>query len=289
MSLGKPSENLKEDRAVSTKLFDLTGKVAVVTGGGANGGIGHAIALGFAQNGADVVVADIDEEGAKLTGEEIERLGRKTLVVRFDISDPESVASLFSAADDAFGKVDILVNVPFAFPERMQPHELSLAGWNKTLAVSLNGYFYCAQQAIRRMLDQGGGVILNIGSIAGMSGMGRGNFPYSVAKGGVVQMTRELAVEYARRGIRVNAILPAQVMTPGFRKGLVEDPRFGKKLQERLISGIPLGRMLDPEDFVGAALLLCTDAGAAITGALLPVDGGNLAMNAGGNHTWPVE
>jgi NAD(P)-dependent dehydrogenase (short-subunit alcohol dehydrogenase family) len=274
---------------MSTQLFDLAGKVAVVTGAGANGGIGHAIALGFAQNGADIVAADIDHEGAKATGQEIEKLGRKALVVHFDISDPDSVAALFAAADGAFGKVDILVNVPFAFPERLQPHELSLAAWNKTLAVSLNGYFYCAQHALRRMLAQGGGVILNIGSIASVSALGRGNFPYSVAKGGVAQLTRELAVEYARRGIRVNAILPAQVMTPGFRKGLIEDPRFGKKLQERLIAGIPLGRMLEPEDFVGAALLLCSDAGAAITGALLPVDGGNLAMNAGGNHTWPVE
>jgi len=156
--------------------------------------------------------------------------------------------------------------------------------------VSLTGYFYCAQQAIHRMLDQGtGGVILNIGSIAGVSGVGRGNFPYSVAKGGVVQLTRELAVEYARQGIRVNAILPAQAMTPGFRKGLLADPRFGENLRLRVIAGIPLGRMMEPDDFVGPALLLCSAAGSAITGVLLPVDGGNLAMNAGGNHTWPVE
>jgi len=275
---------------MSTDLFDLTGKVAVVTGGGANGGIGHAIALGFARHGADIVAADIDHEGARATGQEIEALGRKALAVQFDISSPESVAALFGAVDEAFGRVDILVNVPFAFPERSRPHELSHGAWNKTLAVSLNGYFYCAQQAIRRMLAQEGkGVVLNIGSIAGMSGMGRGNFPYSVAKGGVVQLTRELAVEYAREGIRVNAILPAQVMTPGFRKGLLDDPRFGEKLQQRIISGIPLGRMMEPDDFVGASLLLCSDAGSAITGVLLPVDGGNLAMNAGGNHTWPVE
>lgn len=275
---------------MSTNLFDLTGKVAVVTGGGANGGIGHAIALGFARNGADIVAADIDHEGAKATGKEIEQIGRRVHVAQFDISDPQSVEALFGEVDQAFGRVDILVNVPFAFPERSRPHELSLGAWSKTLAVSLNGYFYCAQQAIRRMLAQDTrGVVLNIGSIAGASALGRGNFPYSVAKGGVVQLTRELAVEYAREGIRVNAILPAQVMTPGFRKGLLEDPRFGEKLQQRIISGIPLGRMMEPDDFVGPALLLCSAAGSAITGALLPVDGGNLAMNAGGNHTWPIE
>ena len=275
---------------MSESMFDLTGKVAVVTGGGANGGIGHAIALGFAQRGADIVVADIDHEGAKTTGREIEEKGRRALVIPFDISDPESVEALFAAADQAFGQVDILVNVPFAFPERSRPHELSLSAWDKTLAVSLNGYFYCARQALRRMLQQEArGCILNIGSIASVSALGRGNFPYSVATGGVVQLTRELAVEYARDGVRVNAILPAQVMTPGFRKGLLEDPRFGEKLRQRFIAGIPIGRVLEPEDFVGPALLLCSDAGAAVTGVLLPVDGGNLAMNAGGNHTWPID
>ena len=122
---------------------------------------------------------------------------RSSLISR----NPESVEALFAAADEAFGQVDILVNVPFAFPERSRPHELSLAAWEKTLAVSLNGYFYCAQQAIRRMLEQGnGGAILNIGSIASVSALGRGNFPYSVAKGGITQLTRELAVEYARDG-----------------------------------------------------------------------------------------
>lgn len=275
---------------MSENMFDLTGKVAVVTGGSANGGIGHALAVGFAKHGADIAVADIDFEGAKVTGQEVKALGRKAVVVHCDISKPGEVEALFASADREFGQVDILVNVPFAFPERVQPHELSLEGWDKTLAVSLNGYFYCARQAIRRMLtQQTGGSILNIGSIASVSALGRGNFPYSVAKGGVAQLTREIALEYARQGIRCNAILPAQVMTPGFRKSLLDDPRFGEELRQRFIAGIPIGRVLDPEDFVGPAVLLCSQAGAAITGVLLPVDGGNLAMNAGGSHTWPVD
>jgi NAD(P)-dependent dehydrogenase (short-subunit alcohol dehydrogenase family) len=272
---------------MSEKLFDLTGKVAVVTGASANGGIGHAIAIGFAQSGADIVIADIDDEGAQLTGEEVEALGRQALVVHCDISSEEEVETLFSAVDREFGRVDILVNVPFAFPPRVQPHDLSLAAWDHTLAVSLTGYFLCARQALRRMLTQGtGGAILNIGSIAGVSALGRGNFPYSVAKGGVSQMTRELALEYARQGIRVNAILPAQVMTPGFKKTMLTDPHYGEEMRQRFLTGIPLGRLLNPDDFVGPALLLCSEAGAAITGVLLPVDGGNLAMNAGGSHTW---
>ena len=272
---------------ISNDMFDLSSKVAVVTGASANGGIGHALAIGFAKHGADIVVADIDDEGAKVTGQEVEALGRQALVINCDISKPDEVENLFEEVDRHFGRVDILVNVPFTFPARVQPHQLSLEAWNMTLAVSLTGYFLCARQAIRRMLSQGTqGAILNIGSIAGVSALGRGNFPYSVAKGGVSQMTKEMALEYARKGIRVNAILPAQVMTPGFKKTMLTDPNYGEEMRQRFLTGIPIGRLLEPEDFVGPALLLCSSAGAAITGVLLPVDGGNLAMNAGGSHTW---
>ncbi len=160
----------------------------------------------------------------------------------------------------------------------------------QALAVSLTGYFLCSRQALRSMIEgDRSGCILNIGSIAGMSGVGRGNFPYSTAKAGVVQLTRELAVEYAREGVRVNAILPAQVLTPALKRLLFDDPRFGEKIRRQFLTGIPLGRLLEPEDFVGPAVFLCSDAAAAVTGVLLPVDGGNLALNAGGSHTWPVE
>ena len=271
-------------------LFDLSGRIAVVTGAGANGGIGHAIALGFAHYGADIVVADVDEEGARITGEEIENIGRRTMVTTVDVSDAEQVEDLFSAAEEYFGQIDILVNVPFAFPERVRPHELSLEGWEKTLAVSLTGYFLCARQALRSMIEgDRGGCILNIGSIAGMAGMGRGNFPYSTAKGGVTQMTRELAVEYAGQGIRVNAIMPAQVLTPALENMLLTNPRFKNTIEKEFLKGIPLGRLMEPQDFIGPAVFLCSDAAAALTGVLLPVDGGNLSMNAGGSHTWPTE
>ncbi|MCB0121375.1 MAG: SDR family oxidoreductase [Caldilineaceae bacterium] len=274
---------------MNSNLFDITDKVAVVTGAGANGGIGHAIALGFAQQGAGVVVADIDDAGAETTGKEIRALGREVLVQHCDIAQPDDVTALFAAVDERFGQVDILVNVPYVFPSRVHPDELALADWEQTLRVNLTGYFLCAQQAIRRMLPQKRGAILNIGSIAGVSALGRGNFPYSVSKAGVSQMTKELAVEYAGQGIRVNAILPAQVLTPTFKERLLQDPRFSEKLQQRLLHGIPLNRLLEPADFVGPALFLCSDAAAAVTGVLLPVDGGNLALNAGGNHIWPVD
>lgn len=271
---------------MAENLLDMTGKVAVVTGAGANGGIGYTLATAFGRQGAKLAVCDIDEEGIERAGKELAEIETEVLASICDISDPEQVEAFFEEVDDVFGQVDVLVNVPYAFPERARPHALSLSAWHKTLDVCLTGYYLCSRQSIRRMLDQGtGGSILNIGSIAGVSALGRGNFPYSVAKGGVSQMTKELAVEYAENGILVNAILPAQVLTPGFQKGLLEDPRFADK-RDMFIEGIPINRLLVPEDFVAPALLLCSGAAPAITGVLLPVDGGNLALNAGGSKTW---
>jgi NAD(P)-dependent dehydrogenase (short-subunit alcohol dehydrogenase family) len=272
-----------------TNLFDLSGKVAVITGASAKGGIGHATALCLAQAGADLFVSDIDDEGLQVTGEEIRALGRKAGVAHCDISNPADVENLFTGVDQHFNRVDILVNVPFSLPSRVHPHELSLDAWNKTLAICLTGFMLCSQQAIRRMLTQdSGGCIVNVGSIAGASGMGRGNFPYSCAKAAVHEMTKELAVEYARNNIRVNAIMPAQVLTPGLSQ-LLEDPRFRATIQTRTETGIPMGRLLKPDEIAGPILFLASNAASAVTGALLPVDGGNLAMNAGGSHTWPED
>ncbi len=274
---------------MNNTLFNMTGKVAVVTGGGANGGLGHAIASAFAQFGANLVIADIDDNGARKSVEEVQEYGSKAIAVHCDVSRPEEVENLFAESDKVFEKVDVLVNVPFWFP-RQRPHELSLEGWNKTLAICLTSYFLCSQQAIRRMLKQGsGGAILNIGSIAGASSLGRGNFAYSCAKAAVHQMTKELALEYASEGIRVNAILPCQVLTPGLKNQLIADPKLEETAMPRFLAGIPIGRLLDPEDFMGVAVFLCSDAARAVTGVLLPVDGGNLAMNAGGSIVWPKD
>ncbi|HEX9027697.1 MAG TPA: SDR family NAD(P)-dependent oxidoreductase [Anaerolineales bacterium] len=272
---------------MNSNLFDMTGKVAVITGAGANGGLGHIISLAFAQCGADILAADIDDPGNAQTVAEIRKLGRKAVGVHCDVSSEAQVEQLFVEADQAFGRVDILVNVPFWFP-RARPHELSLEGWNRTLAITLTSYFLCAKQAIIRMLKQGtGGAILNIGSIAGASGMGRGNFAYSCAKAAVHQMTKELALEYARDGIRCNAILPCQILTPGLKNQLIADPKLNETAMPRFLAGIPVGRLLEAEDFMSAAVFLCSDSARAVTGVLLPVDGGNLAMNAGGSIVWP--
>ena len=268
------------------KLFDLTGRVAVITGSGANGGLGHAMALGLACFGADIVASDIDEPGAVQTAAEVRALGRRSLAVRCDISQPEEVANLFAELDRAFGHIDILVNNPY-IGCRARPENLSLADWHRVIEVNLTGYFLCAQEAGRRMIRQGtGGSIINISSIAGCLALGRGNFVYSVTKSGVNQMTRELAVEWAHHGIRVNAIVPCQMRTAALRKWLGDPPSTDNPLVSRLLAGIPMNRFGEPEDVVGPVVFLASDASAFVTGILLPVDGGNLALNAGGSHTW---
>ncbi|NMG75632.1 SDR family NAD(P)-dependent oxidoreductase [Aromatoleum diolicum] len=267
--------------------FDLDGQCALVTGAGANGGIGHAIALGLARAGARVAIADVDADGLAVTAAELAAIGPPPLAQIADIADAAQIEALFAAVDRDCGRLDLLVNVPFAFPSRVRPHELELEHWERMLAVNLTGYFLCCQAALRRMLVAGCGSIINIGSNAGESALGRGALPYSCTKAAVHQLTRELAVEYGGAGIRVNAILPAQTLTPGLRAHL-ETPRFRDHVLPRILAGLPQGRLLDPEDYVGPAIFLASEAARAVNGVLLPVDGGNLAMNAGGSHVWPA-
>lgn len=272
---------------MSKSWFDLTGKVAMVTGGGANGGNGHATALALADYGANVFVSDLDEDGIAITAGEIGERGRRVGAAQCDNGDPRDIARMFARFDQTFDRLDILVN-NVGIGHRSHPEELSLADWQTVVRVNLDGTFLCSQEAGRRMIARGrGGSIVNISSIAGSSALGRGNFVYSVTKGGINQFTRELAVEWAPHGIRVNAIQPAQVLTPALRR-VFEDLREGQNvLRDRLLSGIPLDRFAEPEDVAKAALFLASDASAFITGHCLPVDGGNLALNAGGSKLWP--
>jgi NAD(P)-dependent dehydrogenase (short-subunit alcohol dehydrogenase family) len=267
--------------------FDLSGRVAVVTGGGANGGNGHAIALGLARYGADLLVTDADEDGARRTAAAVRALGRRCEWVRADNGRPEEIAAAFAALDAAFGRLDVLVN-NVAAGYRSRPEGLALADWQAVLRVVLDGTFLCTQEAGRRMMRRGGGgSIVNISSIAGSSALGRGNFVYSVAKGGINQLTRELAVEWSPHGIRVNAIQPCQILTPALRR-ILADPRLDPTtIRDRFLRGIPLGRLGEPDDVAKAAVFLASDAAAFVTGVMLPVDGGNLALNAGGDRVWP--
>jgi len=264
-------------------LFDLSGRVAVVTG--AASGLGQAMAIGLARQGADIACADVNDAGLAETVSQITALARRAIAVHCDVSQPEQVEHLFAEVDRVFGRVDVLINDPYT-SARAKPEDLSLADWERVIAVNLTGYFLCAQAAARRMIKQGwGGSIINMSSIGGSSALGRGNFVYSVTKGGINAFTRELAVEWASHNIRVNALQPVQILTPSVKKWLA-DARTDPALPQRLLAGIPLGRLGQPGDVVGPAVFLASDASAFVTGILLPVDGGNLALNAGGSITW---
>jgi NAD(P)-dependent dehydrogenase (short-subunit alcohol dehydrogenase family) len=263
--------------------------VALVTAAGANGGIGHATALALADAGADLFVCDIDGPGVEQTAREIDALGRQSAWVVCDFADPDAILAMFTEFDKAFPKIDILVN-NVGIGHRARPEDLSLEGWREVVGVNLDGTFLCTREVGRRMIARGeGGSIVSIASIAGSSALGRGNFVYSVTKGGIIQFTRELALEWSSHGIRVNAIQPAQTLTPAVQR-MFEDPRLDPhSLHERLVRGIPLNRLGQPEDIARAALFLASDGAAFISGHILPVDGGNLAMNAGGSKTWEAE
>ncbi|MDA1051594.1 MAG: SDR family NAD(P)-dependent oxidoreductase [Planctomycetota bacterium] len=257
-------------------MFDLAGRVALVTG--AASGMGKASSLALAEAGADVVLADLNEEGARAVAAEIESLGRRAMPVRCDVSKPEHIRAMFGLVDDTFGQIDFVANIA-GEAVRKKPEVISLDDVEWTWRNLVYGRFCMCQEAGRRMLAAGKGSIVNLGSLASITAMGRGHIAYSMAMGAVVQMTRELSTEWSGRGVRVNSILPAQVLNPGLQARIDSDPR----IKDRFLSGIPAGRFGSPDDIKGLVVFLASDASSWITGAIIPMDGGNLAMNAGGS------
>lgn len=261
------------------KLFDLTGRVALVSG--AARGMGRAMALALAEAGADLMPVDRDADGVQKTSEAIRGLGRRAEPAACDIADPDQIRALFARLDREFGRIDFLGNVA-GDGMAGRPEEISLADVEQTWRNLVYGRFCCCQEAGRRMLAAGRGSIVNIGSLASVTALGRGHVAYSMAMGAVAQMTRELSTEWSGRGVRVNAILPAQVINPGLEARMAADPN----LRAKFLSGIPAGRLGQPDDIRGLSVLLASDASAWITGALIPMDGGNLALNGGGSVKW---
>lgn len=260
---------------MATSLFDLSGKVALVTG--AAQGMGQATALALAEAGADVLLVDRNVAGAEATAESVRGLGRKVATSGCDVSDPIAIAELYRRLDAEFGRIDFLGNIA-GDGHLAAPEDLTMADLGRVLQNLVVGRFAMCQEAGRRMLARGGGSIMNIGSVASVTALGRGHIAYSMAMGAVVQMTRELSTEWSHRGVRVNAVLPAQVVNPSLALRMSEDAT----LEGRFLKGIPAGRLGQPRDIMGLAVLLASDASAWITGAILAMDGGNLAMNAGG-------
>ena len=257
------------------ELFNLSGKVCLVTG--AASGMGRAMSLSLAAAGADLLLADINQEGMRHTADQIEQLGRQALPIICDVSQPDQIQAMFGRLDQEFGRIDFLANVA---GEGLlgKPEEITLEMVRQVMQNLVFGRFVACQEAGRRMLAAGRGSILNIGSIASVSSLGRSHIAYSMAMGAVVQMTRELSTEWSGRGVRVNAILPAQTVNPSLEKRMAEDPT----LKARFLAGIPTGRLGCSDDIRGLAVLLASDASSWITGAIIPMDGGNLALNAGG-------
>jgi NAD(P)-dependent dehydrogenase (short-subunit alcohol dehydrogenase family) len=251
-------------------LFDLTGKVALVTGAGS--GLGAEFAGVMAEAGADVVCADIDLVSAEVTAGEVGRAGRAGLAVRCDVSRHDEVVAMVDAATARFGRLDVLFNNAGIAGPPAPVHEFDLEGWHRVIDVDLNGVFYCARETLRVMVGQGSGKIINIASMWGLAG-GSSVFPvpaYNAAKGAVVNLTRELGLEYATRGIQVNALCPGFYRT---KLGPYDDPDF----VAAITAFTPMGRVAEAREIRGPALFLASPASDFMTGQTLVVDGGCLA------------
>ncbi len=251
-----------------TRIFDLTGRVALVVGGG--GGLGRAIAAGLADFGARLAIADMNQEAAAATAGMCERPGIACLAERLDVTNPAMVQEVVSRIEERCGRIDILVNAA-GVQIRKPATDYTPEEWRTILDTNLSGVFYVTQAVGRGMLARGYGRILSIGSVSSLLGHPY-HAPYAASKGGLAIMTKALATEWGPRGVTVNAIGPTYTET-NLTKGYADDP----EIRLRLISEIPLGRLGTPEDLVGAAVYLCSDAARFVTGQTLFVDGGRTA------------
>ena len=258
--------------------MQLEGKRTIITGAG--NGVGRASALRFAEEGARVVVADLDLDLAKETVRLVEEAGGTAVPVGADVSKEDEVIAMIDAAVEQFGGLDILYNnVGIPTPRLgMTFEEHTAEDFQRLVGVNLGGVFYGCKHAVIRFKEQGnGGVILNTGSVAGL--VGWGGAVYGATKGGVHQLTKAVAIEAAPHGIRVNAICPAGMPYTGFMPagGLAVDDAGRKQVADMVGSQHPLGKPITAEDCAEAAVYLCSDRAANITGVLLPVDGGYVA------------
>lgn len=253
------------------RMFDLQGKVAVVTGAGS--GIGAAIARLFAARGATIAAADRDATAAGRIASEITTSGASAMGYPCDVSDPGEVEALFRSLETDHGRVDILVNnagiAHIGNIEQTTPDD-----FDRLYRVNVFGVYLCARAVVPIMLRQGGGVILNMASIASLVGL-PDRFAYAMTKGAVLTMTRSIAVDYVKRGIRCNCICPARVHTP-FVDGYLAQQYPGREaeMMEVLSAYQPIGRMGRPEEIAQLALYLCSDEAGFVTGQAYPIDGG---------------
>jgi len=248
----------------------LPDRAAIVTGGGQ--GIGRALALGLAGEGAHVVVADIQADKALETAAEVKRLGRRGLGLHVDVSDLRDISRLVEQTLEEFGRIDILVNnAGIALPTPFL--ETAEADWDRIMDINLKAAFFCSQAVARVMVRQGGGKIVNLASTSSFVA-GRQEVPYAISKAGVWMLTAAASAELAPYNINVNAIAPGLIKTPLTEKHF---PSL-EALEARVKAKAPMGRAGTPRDLVGAVVFLCSDEAGYVTGHTLVVDGGWLTQ-----------
>ena len=254
----------------------LEGKVALITGAGS--GIGRATSVVFAREGAKIVASDVNEVEALETANEVKAAGGESIPIMGDVSVRKDAERMVRAAVDTYGRLDIVVNSAGVSGRNALPGDSSPeAVWDRLMDVNLKGTYLVSWYAVPEMEGSGGGAIINLSSIMGLvgypEGMGGGFNPYGPSKGGVIQFTRNLAIDYAKKNIRVNCICPGYVET-NLTKTLTEAPETKAQLEERH----PMGRLGRPEEIANAALFLASDESSFMTGAPLIVDGGYTAQ-----------
>ncbi|WP_366922043.1 glucose 1-dehydrogenase [Metallumcola ferriviriculae] len=249
-------------------LFNLSDKVVLITG--AAGGLGQAMAIGLAEYGADIALADLKPENTNDILAQIHGLGRKAAAFKVDITDKDDVRLMVEKVHKEFGKIDVLVNSA-GINNRKKLEDYTEQEWDNIVDVNLKGTFLCSQAVGEIMLAQGKGKIINLASVSSVLGHPH-HAPYAASKGGVALLTKVMAVEWAKRGINVNAIAPAYVRTSLTADHLAEGDNY-----QQISNTIPMGRLGEPEDIVGAAVYLASNASNFVTGHLLMVDGGRCA------------
>lgn len=266
---GSPMGRTKKGVKELKNLFDLHGKVAVVTGG--SGALGKAVSIGLAAYGVDLVVCDLELAGLEALADKVREMGQKALPVFCDVTDPSSVDQMVNRTLDEFGKINILFNAA-GIAQREPAVDMPIDDWQKVMDVNVKGALLCSRAVAREMIRLGeGGNVITVGSVRGFHAHEGGYSAYGTSKAAIHYLTKQLAFEWAKYKIRVNCIAPCIFWSP-----LTEPILSDEASYRHYVARIPLGRAAEPEDFVGVTIFLASDASEMVTGHVLSVDGGTV-------------